>query len=259
VYRIDSTGKETVLYNFTGGTDGLYPSSGVIRDSTGNLYGTAAGGSGGYGVIYKLDTTGHETVLYSFTGKTDGGSPNGVIRDSAGNLYGTASFGGSMVAGVVYKVDAAGQETVLYNFSGGADGGVPLAGVIRDSAGNFYGTATSGGSAGWGVVYKVDPTGNETVLYSFQDAADGGYPYNAGVIRDSAGNLYGTTASGGSGFSGVVYELDPAGNETVLYSFAGGSDGGFPRSGVIRDSAGNLYGTAQDGGTKLSGVVFRIP
>ena len=150
-----------------------------------------------WGVVYKLDRGGHETVLYTFGGGADGGNPYaGVIPDSAGNLYGT-TYGGAAGAGVVFKVNTASQETVLYSFTGGADGWAPNAGVISDSAGNLYGTTVNGGTAGRGVVYKLDTAGQETVLYSFRGGADGAFPF-AGVIRDSAGNLYGTTYVGGT-------------------------------------------------------------
>src|ERR1039458_8699972 len=259
VYKMDTTGHEIVLYSFTGGADGRYPEAGVIRDSVGNLYGTASnGGTANAGVVYKLDTTGHATVLYSFTGGADGGDPYaGVIRDSGGNLYGTTPFGGTAQAGVVFKLDTAGQETVLYSFTGGTDGRWPSAGVIRDSAGNFYGTTGQGGTAGAGVVYRVDTTGHETVLYSFTGGADGRYPA-AGVIRDSSGNLYGTTQYGGAANAGVVYKLDTTGHETVLYSFPGGADGLNPYAGVVRDSAGNLYGTTPNGGTPGWGIVYEL-
>jgi uncharacterized repeat protein (TIGR03803 family) len=252
VYKLDPSGHETVLHNFTGGADGGVPYAGVIRDAAGNLYGTTAlGGTVGNGVVYKLHPTGHETVLYRFTGGTDGSQPYaGVILDSAGNLYGTTPFGGTAGNGVVYKLDPTGHETVLYSFSGGADGGRPYAGVIRDSAGNLYGTTYLGGTANAGVVYKLDPAGNETVLHRFTGGADGNNPY-AGVIRDSAGNLYGTT------YGGVVYKLDPAGNVTVLHSFTG-ADGFFISAGVIRDAAGNLYGTASRGGSGDAGVVYKV-
>lgn len=165
--------------------------------------------------------------------------------------------------------------TVLYNFSGGADGASPYAGLIRDEAGNLYSTTYGGGSAGAGVVFKLDPWGNETVLYSFTGGADGGNP-DAGLIRDEAGNFYGTTLAGGNLSSpsclpargcGVVFKLDPWGKETVLYSFSGGADGGFPMAGLIRDTWGNLYGTAAFGGNLTSplcaffggcGVVFKL-
>jgi uncharacterized repeat protein (TIGR03803 family) len=252
VYKLDKTGHETVLYSFSSQTNGEYPSA-VIRDAAGNLYGTAqCGGTSGSGMVYNLGPSGNLTVLYN--GEY---SSAGVIRDSADNLYGTTQYGGTAGLGVVYKLDPAGNETVLYSFSGGADGGNPEAGVIRDPAGNFYGTTTIGGTAGVGVVYELDPAGHETVLYSFTGGADGKNP-DAGVIRDSAGNLYGTTHNGGTADAGVVYTLDPAGQETVLYSFSGGADGGNPDAGVIRDSAGNLYGTTDSGGEAGEGVVYKL-
>jgi uncharacterized repeat protein (TIGR03803 family) len=180
-----------------------------------------------------------------------------VIRDQAGNLYGTTTFGGAAGYGVVYKVDTAGLETVLYSFKGAADGGEPYGGLIRDSAGNLYGTTPSYGTGYEGVVYKVDTAGNETVLYTFTGGSDGGYPYG-GLVRDSAGNLYGTTSLGGTAGAGVVYELSAAGQETVLHSFTGGADGGTPYAGVIRDSAGNIYGTTYSGGKENSGGVFKL-
>lgn len=259
VYKLDTSGNETVLYSFTGGADGAYPQAGgVIRDSAGNLYGTALlGGASNAGVVFKLDVANNFTVLHSFTGGADGGNPAcSLIRDAAGNLYGTAEGGGGSGAGVVFKLDTAGNETVLYNFTGGGDGSLPEDGVIRDSAGNLYGTTYLGG-AGFGVVYKLDRSGNETVLYSFTGGADGWGP-SAGVIRDSAGNLYGTTQLGGASNFGVVYKLDASGNETLLYSFTDGLDGGRPYAGVVRDRAGNLYGTASIGGKYIKGVVYKL-
>jgi len=181
---------------------------------------------------------------------------SGVIADTRGNLYGTTSTGVVANAGVVYKVDSTGRQTALYSFTGGADGGNPNAGVVRDPEGNLYGTTCCGGTAGAGVVYKVDTSGKETVLYSFTGGADGSDP--VGVILDSAGDLYGATWSGGSANAGLLYKLDTAGNETVLYDFTGGADGANPRPSLIRDSAGNLYGTAAGGGAEHDGVVFKL-
>jgi uncharacterized repeat protein (TIGR03803 family) len=264
VYKVNAAGQQTVPYNFTAGTDGGYPYAGVIRDSDGNLYGTAlnygitASGATAFGVVYKLDATGHETVLYGFTGGADGAYPTaGVISDSDGNLYGTTSGGGAANAGVVFKLDTTGQETVLHSFTGGADGGYPQASVFRDAAGNLYGTTAGGGTGGAGVVFKLDTAGKETVLCSFSGGANGGTP-EAGVIRDAAGNLYGATNTGGSANAGVVFQLDAVGQATVLHSFTGGADGADPYAGVIRDSAGNLYGTTAYGGTAGAGVVFKL-
>jgi len=261
VYKVDPAGHATVLHNFTNGPDGGYPNS-VIRDSKGNLYGTASsGGASGNGVVFKIDPLGNETVLYNFTGMDDGASPNGaLVRDSAGNLYGTTSGGGTGGAGVVFKINTSGSETVLYAFTGGTDGGYPLSGVIRDSAGNLYGTTEFGGTSasGAGVVFKLDTSGIETVLYSFTGGADGGYPLWVVLVRDSKGNLYGTTAGGGTAGAGVVFKVDPSGNETVLYSFTGGTDGGTPYAGVVLGPNGNLYGTTISGGQTNAGVVFEI-
>ena|ERR1017187_893151 len=271
VYEFDTSGQETVLYSFTGGADGAQPYAGVFRDSAGNLYGTTeyGGTSGSYncpsgcGVVYKLDATGHYTVLHSFTGGVAGGNTQaGVIRDSAGNLYGTTQYGGTVDQGVVYKVDTVGHEAVLHNFTGFPDGSHPHAGVIRDSEGNLYGTTVGGGAEGAnaGVVYKLYAE-NESVLYSFGGNSTLLQPYT-GVIRDSAGNLYGTTAYGGDlaecgGFGcGVVYKLDTTGTCTVLHSFTG-AGGQYPTA-LIRDSKGNLYGTAQTGGKNNLGVVFKL-
>jgi uncharacterized repeat protein (TIGR03803 family) len=170
--------------------------------------------------LYKVDPTGKETVLYSFAGGFDGAFPYaGLVRDVAGNLYGTTVYGGISRAcpsgcGVVFKLDPTGKETVLHSFAGGADGGNPLAGLVRDTAGNLYGTTSYGGDLsgcggfGCGVVFKLDPTGTETVLYSFTGGPDGGHPW-AGLVLDAAGNLYGTTYYGGASGQGVVFQLTP--------------------------------------------------
>jgi uncharacterized repeat protein (TIGR03803 family) len=193
------------------------------------------------------------TVLHRFTGN-DGSFPEaGLVRDAAGNLYGTTLNGGdqncSGGCGSVFKLDKTSKETILYSFTGGSDGEYPNAGLVRDEAGNLYGTTVAGGVSGTGcpeyttcgVVFKLDTTGKETVLYTFTGGADGGTSY-ARLVRDSAGNLYGTTAGGGAFASGVVFKLDATGHETVLHTFTGGADGGLPYAGLVRDSAGNLYG-----------------
>jgi len=273
VYKLDTAGTETVLYRFSH-AGGLYPAGGLTADSAGNLYGAAEyGGAHGLGTIYKLNGNG-ETVLHGFTGVGDGATPTeGLIRDAEGNLYGTTSGGGAFRWGTVFKLDAAGTETVLYSFTGGADGANPYSTLIRDAAGNLYGTAMHGGivhgSTGFGVVFKLDPAGNQTVLYSFTGGADGAHP-TFSLVQDADGNLYGTTESGGIGNGlsgpgdGVVFKVDTAGNETVLHSFTGGADGLQPEAALFRDSAGNLYGTTVAGGIVNGaceygcGVVFKI-
>jgi uncharacterized repeat protein (TIGR03803 family) len=258
---IASAQQETVLYSFMGTPDGATPQSGVIRDSSGNLYGTTQqGGAFGFGTVYMVTAGGGETVLYSFTGGADGSQPyGGLLRSSrAGNLYGTTFLGGAYGGGVVFMVSPGGGEKVLYNFTGGADGGQPWAGVIADRSGNLYGTTMTGGAGGSGVVYKLDPAGNETVLYNFTGGDDGGNP-TAGVTL-AAGNFYGTTQFGGKDVNcGVVYEVNAEGEETVLHNFRGGSaDGCSPQAGVVIDSEGNLYGTTPTGGPSNGGVVYML-
>ena len=219
-------------------------------------------------------------LLYTFSGGADGGIPYGrVITDTSGNIYGTTFWGGNLNCnsgngcGVVYKLAKAGTETVLYSFAGGPkDGAFPYTALIMDASGNFYGTTTAGGSAsgclgsGCGTVFKLNAQGQETVLYNFTGGADGGEPYSA-LISDAAGNFYGTTLVGGDLTCnspvgcGVVYKITPAGTQTVLYSFTGGTDGAYPElDSLAMDAKGNLYGTTKGGGdpTCACGVVFKM-
>jgi uncharacterized repeat protein (TIGR03803 family) len=250
------------LYNFTGGKDGGTPSAGLTRDSKGNLYGTTFwNGSSGWGTVFKVDANGTETVLYNFTGGADGANPTaGLILDSKGNLYGTTEFGGSANWGTVFEIDPQGKETVLYSFAGGvADGCYPFQGVVRDKAGNLYGTTEQCGASAEGVVFEVNPQGVETVLHNFAGgASDGSSPVSGSLLRDTLGNLYGTTEMGGTAGQGVVYKLSKS-RLKVLHSFAGGTkDGCFPFGSVAMDKTGNLYGTASQCGASNNGVVWKL-
>jgi uncharacterized repeat protein (TIGR03803 family) len=272
----------TVLYAFTGDADGASPNE-VTRDSSGNLYGTAAYGgnliacgSGGCGVVFKIDSRGRETVLYTFTGP-DGSNPYaGLLRDNAGRLYGNTTAGGANFTGTVFQLEprarccgaACWTEAVLHNFGayGGADGVTPYADFVRDTQGNLYGTTSYGGGAigcavaGCGTVFKVDPQGNYTTIYSFTGPpADGLYAV-APLLLAADGSLYGTTAQGGASNAGTVFKLTAAGSgwiESVLYSFTGGADGGTPYAGLVLDERGNLYGTTYAGAVG-NGVVFEL-
>jgi uncharacterized repeat protein (TIGR03803 family) len=275
VFKVTKARKEAVLYSFTGGADGGYPTGGVVRDAAGNLYGTTVDGGegsgcyyGGCGTAFKLDASGKETVLYSFTVGSDGESPAaGLVRDSVDNVYGTTFYGGNAACnkggnsgcGTVFTVTKSGDETVLYAFSGGTDGAYPYAGLLRDAKGNLYGTTSEGGDLkcappyGCGTVFKLTKAGKLTVLHRFTGGVDGAGP-NGGLIRDPAGNLYG--ASGGG--NGRVFKLTKARKLTVLYRFTGGVDGAGPNGGLIRDAEGNLYGTTIGGGDlncNLNGIV----
>jgi uncharacterized repeat protein (TIGR03803 family) len=276
VFKLSASGTETVLHSF-GGTaaDGQGPQAPLIIDSAGNLYGTAQqGGTHGQGVVFKLSAGGTETILYSFGATAaDGLDPaGGLVMDSAGNLYGTTEIGGAFGAGTVFELNAAGAETVLHTFLAlgmGTDGQNPVGTLVKDSAGNLYGTTNSGGAGTAGTVFKLTTGGTETVLYSFSNMPTDGHTPYAGVIVDSAGTLYGTTVAGGPNGGGrgggVVFSLTAAGKETVLYSFGGSaSDGLHPYASLVRDSAGNLFGTTQSGGASgpggpnHGGTVFKL-
>lgn len=296
-----TTWTETVLHSFGAGTDGAYPYAALIADSRGNLYTTTAGGgASGNGSIVKLalpasgQTTWTETVLYSFQKSMDAWGPEAALTpDSAGNLYTTTiGFGNQGVSGAVVelKPPAAGQknwaESALYQFPLIGNGFIPFGAVTQDTAGNLYTTTNAGESSNCasacGTVAELSPpvagqTGwTATTLYTFQGAPDASQPW-AGLLADGAGNLYTTTAYGGASGYGAVVKLAPpaAGQtswtETVLHSFAGGTDGTYPDAGLIADKAGNLYTTTAAGGStgcrtfgcgtivKLSGTGFVVP
>jgi uncharacterized repeat protein (TIGR03803 family) len=252
--------KFRVLHTFQG-RDGIGPDSELPRDSAGNLYGTTAGGGAnncvnvGCGTAFKMDKNGKILWLHSFNGP-DGDAPFGLLRSSAGSLYGTTGYGGkvnhscgSVGCGVVFKLDNNGKETVLHKFNG-ADGSSPGGPLVEDSAGNLYGV-TQYGSDG-GTVFRLDKARKESALYSFGCGSDGCDPAS-GVILDAADNIYGTTFIGGDlscnpeQGCGVVFKVDTGGNETVLHTFEA-SDGANPTAPLLFDSAGNLYGTTQNGG-----------
>ena len=290
--------KYKVLHKFTG-QDGQHPYAGLIFDAKGNLYGTTRdGGSKDFGTVFKLtpnaDGSWKETVLYSFCSVTncaDGADPiAGLIFGATGSLYGTTAAGQGGGSGVVFQLkphaDGSWTESVLHRFTGPPDGLEPAAGLTFDTAGNLYGTTIYGGSGpdcgsfGCGVVFELTPNAdgswNEKVVYSFcslMACADGALAI-AGLIFDTAGNLYGTTAFGGSSSHctgspsgcGVAFRLTPqtSGNwtESVLHSFTYSTDGGDPEAGLTLDAAGSLYGTTIFGaslcGNVTCGVVFKL-
>jgi len=284
----------SIIHNFTGGPGGNYPWDGLTMDRAGNFYGTTfEGGNTGQGMVFKLSNHNGSwiyTPIYSFRGGNDGANPYaGVTIGPDGNLYGTTWSGGQGApacaggCGTVYKITPPAHvcqrascpwsETVLYNFfQSGVGLGYPWGGVIFDTAGNMYGTTTEGGTItgscplpGCGAVYKLIPTGaswTASVLYSFTGNGDGAVPY-CGLLMDPAGNLFGTTLYSNleAGGYGTVFELIPSGggwSERTLYAFQGGSDGGQPQSGVIRDAAGNLYGGTTEVNGHLYGAAFEL-
>jgi uncharacterized repeat protein (TIGR03803 family) len=261
VFKLTPAGVVTVLYSFTGVPDGKLPTSGLIQAVDGNFYGTTfSGGANDSGTIFKLTPGGVEAVLYSFAGFPDGANPNaGLIQAADGDFYGATGGGGGSASsvGTLFKLTPAGVETVLHTFVGFPDGANPEAGLIQASDGNFYGTTYYGGANGSGTVFKLTLAGVETVLYSFTGIPDGANPY-AGLIQAVDGNFYGTTYRGGANGAGTVFKLTPAGVETLLYSFTGGTDATNPNAGLIQAADGNFYGTTYSGGANGAGTIFKL-
>ena len=218
-----------VLYSFTNDlAAGEDPSSSLVRDPTGNLFGIALGGTFGRGIVFELSNTGQESVLYNFKGSDgDGDVPDSMsFRDSAGNLFGTTFQGGAYSFGTIFKLDTQGHETIVYNFcpkTPCTNGAYP-GGVAPGKNGSLYGTTYAGGDyscdlTGCGTVFKINHKGVQTFLHAF-GGSDGQSP-NAGLVLDESGNVYGTTQYGGASGRGAVFKVTAAGQESVEYSFTG--------------------------------------
>jgi len=283
IFKIGPDGKETVLHSFSGKNgDGAYPNAPLVMDAAGNLYGTTlAGGNtdcfqnGGCGIVFKLSKNGNGKVLYTFSGSVDGARPEApLLLAPDGKLYGTTTSGGNYGLGTVFQFSGIGGETVLHSFTGGYDDATPYGGLIHDKNGNLYGT-TSGNmnpdttceaSAGNGTVFRLSPIGHLTVLHAFQGGRDGRVPCS-GLTAGTSGELYGTTALGGTdcigfGECGTIFEIDKTGRMTVLHIFEG-TEGINPYSTLVRDASGTLYGTAVLGGdingySEGHGTVFSL-
>jgi len=275
VIKLSPSGVETLLYSFpfpgppsalrTRPMDGATPSS-LVFDPQGNLFGVTQngginspacrgllGGNSSCGTVFEVTEAGTEKVLYRFSGGNDGANPTaGLVLDAQGNLYGTTLEGGANNFGTVFKLSQPGTEAVLHTFASGPDGQYPSSPLIFDTQGNLYGTTCSGGTYGWGTIFKVTPSGSETVLHSFDLGMDGGEPC-AGLVVDAQGNFYGSAGLGGAYNSGTLYEMTSSGTFTVLYNFTGGTDGGGPGSlffqaGGLFGTSGGLFGTTGAGG-----------
>ena len=270
IFEIAADGTESVLYIFTGGTDGASPMGALLPDGKGGFYGTADGGAANrWGAVFHLSSAGKEKVLHAFGAGSDGAGPqSGLIADKAGNMYGTTEYGGGSGCsgsgcGTVFAIAPDGTETVLHAFTGGSDGATPISGLIRDKAGNLYGAAEFGGVAGGcggsgcGTVFKLAPDGTFSALYTFTGGSDGGQPA-AALLRDGQGNLYGTTLFWGADGDGVAFKLTTDGQEHVLHTFTGRDDGAYPWCALLKVGKGKLVGTTSGGGAETNGTVFKI-
>ncbi|HEY1612886.1 MAG TPA: choice-of-anchor tandem repeat GloVer-containing protein [Rhizomicrobium sp.] len=277
--------KVKILHTFSNGNDGAYVLAGLAKTAAGDLIGTTDFGGGvgcsqegGCGTVFLVSPRRQETVLHAFSGGSDGGNPyGGVFVDSSGNAYGTTAGGGASDSGVIFKLDANSAEAVLYNFcslQNCTDGAFPQAAPIMDGDGNLYGTTQTGGVKcraikGCGTVYRLTPSGSETVLHAFTDSeGDGSYP-ESGLVMNRKGDLFGVTGWGGNdmcgGGCGIVFKVSPGGKETILHTFTGQEDGFHSLGSLVSDKAGNLYGTTFYGGISnpncnagSCGTIFKI-
>jgi uncharacterized repeat protein (TIGR03803 family) len=269
--------QEKILHNFTSGEDGGAPDAPLVLGPDGAIYGSTeiGGGTQGWGNIFKLVTNdkGAYTlqILFTFPGGAAGVIPTGALAfDAAGDIYGTTLSGGDNNSGTAFELspaeDGTFTETVLHSFGPSADGVNPRAGLTMDPSGNLFGATQAGGSGGEGVAYELSPSANGggwtyTILHAF-GGNDGGLPNSELPLLDSAGNLLGTTTTGGRHGGGTIWKLTAPQNgkawtKSVLHSFAGSPDGNAPLAGLTADIDGSLVGTTEMGGIDV-GTIFRI-
>ncbi len=258
---------ETVLYSFAGGTDGYSPVSGLIMDPSGNLYGTTLfGGVSQNGTVFELSLSGGAWSKQTIYEPSTGTGYAGLTMDAKGSVYGATPLA---VFELSPNGDGGFNSTVIHTFTGTPKDGMQAEGTPVLQGGKLYGTTEFGGVENLGTVYELSPVKNgkwtEKILHSFKGGVKDGDECYAGIVFDPAGNIYGTTISGGKfgvGGDGIVFELvAPVGTgsykEKILWNF-NGTDGTAPFGGLILDSAGNLYGTTQVGGTYGDGTVFEV-
>lgn len=260
VFTMTPSGALTVLYAFTGGSDGAYPYGALVQDADGSLLGTtSSGGAANAGTVFRISSTGNFAVAYSFTAGSDGAGPYaGLLRAADGSVYGTTSGAGDYGAGTVFKLAVDGTFSVVYAFTGGADGGYPYSSLVQGADGRLYGTTYGGGATGYGTIFRLGADGTVATLYAFTGGSDGADPYGAVAIAADA-SLYGTAAQGGDYGQGTVFKLAPEGTIAVLHPFVGdASDGGYPVAGLAQAPDGSYYGATFFGGMQNVGTIFHV-
>jgi uncharacterized repeat protein (TIGR03803 family) len=263
IFRMDAHHNVTTLHSFSVAADGAELFAPLIEGSPGVFYGTCtSGGVYRFGTVFRIDNMGHFTKLHDFTGGTmEGAYPNmgGVVAGSDGAFYGMTSSGGTDNVGTVFRIDKFGNFTTLHRFDFSDEGGYPNSGLLLGSDGNFYSTTEANGPGGCGTVFRMDSSGNLSLLHSFSgNGGEGCIPY-AGLIESYPGTFYGTTLAGGFFGWGTAFRIDNIGILTTLASFdPSNGDGGDPWAGFILSRDGALYGTAFSGGGANRGTIFRL-
>jgi uncharacterized repeat protein (TIGR03803 family) len=262
-FRITHAGVATLLYSFAGtGSSGARP-QGLTLLADGNFYGTTtSGGANGLGTVFRMTSQGVQTVLHSFTPDSAGHTPvAGLSSNSDGYLYGVTYYGGTNNLGTIFRLAPNGTGFVtLHSFAGGAaDGQYPGTKLRNVADGTLYGSTGAGGAHGRGTLFRYNPTsGVISVLHSFAGAPDDGSYPSCRLRVGNDGNLYGVTYYGGYFDLGTFFRITPAGELSVLHSFAGGTDGRSPNSSLLVTSDGDFYGTTVAGGPTNNGTIYKI-
>ena len=256
VYQMTPAGVVKLLYSFTGASDGSHPYGSPIQSTSGTFYGTTTSATVADSTAYSVTSAGVFKTLHTFTG-TDGQNVYAqLVQGTDGNFYGESTAGGANGFGVIFKMTSTGTVTVLHNLTG-TDGSQAYYPLIQASDGNFYGTAFSGGTAGAGVIFKITSSGTYTVLHNINGTTDGNGPA-FGLVQATDGKMYGVTSNAIAGvFYGTIFNVTTSGTFTTLYSFTGGTDGGYPLSPMRQHTNGLLYGTTDVGGN-VSGSCFSV-
>jgi uncharacterized repeat protein (TIGR03803 family) len=274
VFRMTPAGTLTTLWQFGGGpTNGSNPQAELVLGSDGNFYGTTTDGgtnADGEGTVFTITSEGTLTTIWQFGSTIAGGlhPVSSLVQGGDGNFYGTTTGGGTVSAGAagggtVFQITPEGTLTTIGDFGTvtvNSGGYIPWTGLVRGADGNFYGTASTGGTnSEAGIVFKIISQGTLSTLWQFgYNPNDGISPYG-GLIQGSDGNFYGTTIYGGTNNQGTVFQITPQGTLTTLWQFGSGpSDGRLPRAGLVQGTDGNFYGTTEAGGTNNDGTVYKL-
>ncbi len=263
IFRITPSGTYTVLRHLNSTPDGGYPQGSLLMGADGNFYGmTYEGGTYGYGTIFRITPTGVFTVRRHLNYTSDGGYPtrNNLIKAADGNFYGIIYQGGTFGHGTIFRMTPGGTFTVLKNLNLTPDGGFPKGSLTQNTDGSFYGMTQSGGSAGYGTIFKITPGGTYTVLKNLDATVTGGNSQGSLVRNSTDGNFYGMTNFGGAGGSGqgTIFKITPAGTFSLLVQFPETGKGISPAASVVQASDGNFYGMTSQGGINDYGTVFKF-
>ena len=262
IFKTSPAGNLTVLYNFTGGTDGEYPSAPPIQASDGNYYGSTIEVDPEESTIYKMAPSGSLSTIYTSSAADGWFIQSALLQGTDGYLYATATLGGAEECGALLKITTSGRLISNYSFHCGAMGLSPIGTLTQDGDGNLYGTTLNGGThANAGTIFKIDNMLRSiTILYDFGATSEDGRGGYTGLAFGTDGYLYGGTSIGGTAGAGALYKVSTSGIYTQLFSFPnlGGQNGQSPEAALVQDTDGIFYGVTEYGGLDGDGSVYSL-